>query len=117
MAKIKLLLDENIGILVAEDLRKDGHDIVSIITDSPGISDNKVLDKALKEKRITVTLDKDFGRLIFQYSQKHAGVILLRLANESRQNISRMLKVVLEQYQTELAGKFVTVTEAKIRLK
>lgn len=117
MDKIKLLLDENIGILVAEELQKEGYDIVSIITAQPGITDSEVLDKALAEHRIIVTLDKDFGRLVFQYSQKHAGVILLRLANESPQNISRMLKIVLQQYQTGLAGKFMTVTETKIRLR
>ncbi len=117
MDKIKLLLDENIGALVAEELRGDGYEAASIITDSPGISDKAVLEKARKENRIIVTLDKDFGRLVFQYSQKHTGVILLRLNDESPKNIIRMLKVVLQQYQAELPGKFITVTETRIRLR
>lgn len=117
MEKIKLLLDENIGLKVAEALQQDGYDVISIIKQSPGITDQEVLDRAVKENRIVATLDKDFGRLVYQYPQKHTGVILLRLNDESPQNIIRVLMKALKQYESELNGKFTIVTETKIRLK
>lgn len=117
MEKIKLLLDENIGLKVVEALEQDGYDVISIIKQSPGITDQEVLVQAVRENRIIATLDKDFGRLVYQYSQKHTGVILLRLNDESLRNIIRVLMRVLKQYASELHGKFTTVTETKIRLK
>lgn len=117
MGKITLLLDENIGIRVADALQENGYDIVSIIRQNPGITDQEVLDRAIIENRIIVTLDKDFGRLVYQYSQKHTGVISLRLNDESPQNVVKVLMRVLNQYGSELGGKFTTVSETKIRLK
>lgn len=117
MKKPRLLLDENVGIQVAKFLKRDGYDVASILEESPGIADEVVLDRALAENRVVVTLDKDFGTLIFLHSQKHAGVILLRLEDETPKNIFRILNKVLTEYISKLTGKFITVSETKIRLR
>jgi predicted nuclease of predicted toxin-antitoxin system len=44
-------------------------------------SDKQVMALAMKEKRLILTFDKDYGELIFNYGYKlPAGVIFLRLA-------------------------------------
>ena len=80
---MKFLLDENVGKLVAEFLRKKGYDVKSAIEEFRGYPDEKILKIASKENRILVTLDQDFGRMICQSKPPHKGVILLRLKNES----------------------------------
>ncbi len=117
MPKPRLLLDENIGVFVTANLRQDGYDIFSILESMPGAIDLQVLAKARREKRILITLDKDFGRLVHFRFRKHAGVILLRLNDESPKNIYRILTLTLNQPSVKLKGKFVVATETKIRLR
>lgn len=117
MAKLKLLLDENIGTEVFIFLERQGYDVVSVLDKKPGIEDREVLEQAQKDRRIVITLDKDFGRLIYRNSQRHAGVILLRLDDESPRSISQTLARLLVNYNLELSEKFTVVTETKVRLR
>ncbi len=117
MKEPKLLLDENIGKRVYLWLKEKGYDIVSIIEESPGIEDIKILKRALKENRIVVTLDRDFGRLIFKNSNKHVGVLLLRLKEESAKNIFNTIVRVINQYGEKIKGKFTVVTESRVRIR
>jgi predicted nuclease of predicted toxin-antitoxin system len=117
MEKPGLLLDENIGHLVADSLRSEGFDVLSILESNPGTKDIEVLKQAAQARRILITLDKDFGRLVFQSSQKHVGVIFLRLEKESPENIKNILLKILMERVSQLQGKFATVTESTIRIK
>lgn len=117
MTKPKLLLDENIGSVVAEKLSGAGYDVVSILTLSPGMDDVGVLNLAVHESRILVTLDNDFGNLIFHQSHKHVGVIFLRLKRESSETVFDVLTSVLVSHADSLVGKFVTATESSIRIR
>lgn len=117
MSKPKLLLDENIGGIVISSLRETGYDVVSVLETFPGAEDEEVLKKATKENRILVTLDKDFGKLIYLYSQKHVGVIFLRPTRETPENIYSLLLGVLTRYLDEIKGKFITASEGRIRIK
>lgn len=42
-----------------------GHDVVSAITIDPRMSDTQLLEIALREDRVLITEDKDFGELLF----------------------------------------------------
>ncbi len=117
MAKPKLLLDENIGHVTGDFLLKQGYDVATIVHHEAGLRDELVLEKALKENRILVTLDSDFGRLIFQQSRRHVGVVFLRMKKESAENIRDLVYQVLSSYEDELYEKFVTASEAKMRVK
>ena len=117
MAEPKLLLDENIGYAVASRLREAGRDVLSILEESPGLEDVEVLKIAKKEKRIVVTLDRDFGALVFHDSKQHVGVLLLRLEKESAENISRTINNVLNQYGKKLERKFTVASESQVRIR
>ena len=99
---MKFLIDENLGIKVSEFLRDLGFDIVSITELSPGITDKEVLSLANDQERILVTLDKDFGELVFKEGLTYFGVILVRLKDESVDNKKKVLK------QTLMSGKDFT---------
>ncbi len=114
---LKLLLDENVGRVAAEELQERGYDTISIARIDPGASDAIVLQRALREERILITLDRDFGRLIFLDSQKHVGVIYVRLARESALDILHAILGVLEGYGEKLKGRFAVVTETEVRIR
>jgi predicted nuclease of predicted toxin-antitoxin system len=117
MPRLKLLLDENIGRLVASSLGQSKFDVISMLEVSSGSSDEAILALAHREKRIIVTLDKDFGTLVHLHFRKHAGVILLRLEDESPKAIYKILSLVLKQPAKKLKGKFIVATETKMRVR
>jgi predicted nuclease of predicted toxin-antitoxin system len=63
---MRFLANENFPLDAVEALRHQGHDVVWIRTESPGISDPEVLSRAQTEDRILLTFDKDFGELAFR---------------------------------------------------
>lgn len=77
---IKLLANENIPMLSVQYLRNQGYDVRYISEDFPGITDKQVLSIAIKEKRIVITFDRDYGELIFKYKMRpEKGILYLRL--------------------------------------
>lgn len=113
---IKFLLDENLGYKIAIFLRDKEFDVKSVLEDYRGISDTKVLQIANKEKRIIITLDKDFCALIFRDLLPCEGLILLRLKNEFPENIIKVLEQALKANQN-FQKKFVVISDNKIRIR
>jgi predicted nuclease of predicted toxin-antitoxin system len=77
---MRFLADENIpGDAVAE-IEAAGHDIVWVRTVAPGSKDEDVLAWAVREERIILTFDKDFGELAWRAGLPvSSGIVLIRL--------------------------------------
>jgi predicted nuclease of predicted toxin-antitoxin system len=62
---MRFLVDRCAGVTLAKWLRDEGHDVedASGWSDDPG--DAAILQRATEEDRILVTIDTDFGLLIF----------------------------------------------------
>jgi predicted nuclease of predicted toxin-antitoxin system len=81
----------------------------------PDPGDPAILQSAADEGRILVTLDKDFGELIFLHSAPHAG--LIRLPNVPVPERMALLARLLAEYRGEdLSNAIVTVEEGKTRI-
>lgn len=63
---------------------------------------------ANKEECILITLDKDFGELVFKEKLIHSGVIFLRLKDESVENKKKVLLNLLSS-KMKFDGKFTVV--------
>ena len=63
LSKPKILADENIPRNIIQSLRSSGYDIVSVWEINPGISDEQVVQLSIREQRIIIIFDKDFGRI------------------------------------------------------
>ena len=113
---MELVVDECIGTLVSRWLRSEGYDTISIFEAARGSTDLDILSWAARENRIVITADKDFGDLVFRDSRPHRGVILLRLDDETPQNIIRVLAELLADYADEIDHNFVVVTETSVRI-
>ncbi len=109
--KPRLLLDENIGRKVAEELRSKGVQVQSILEEARGSPDTAVIEKAKRDGKIIVTMDKDFGYLAQAYNIP--GLVLLRLRDP---RIPNRLRAILRALQVgELYGYITIVTESRIR--
>lgn len=97
-------------------LERAGHDVISVYDEIPCAEDSAVIELALREDRIRVTNDKDFGDRVFRDGRPHRGVLLLRLADERSKNKIAALSRVLELYGEGIWRRFVVVTERSIRI-
>ena len=74
---MRFLIDRCAGRLLAEWLRNQKHDVVESRDLGPDPGDRVLLDWAAKEARILVTIDTDFGELIYLENLSHAGLVRL----------------------------------------
>ena len=116
---MKFLLDESADFPLAAYLGQLGHDITSVVRDYMlSIKDHEVLSIANAEQRIVLTNDKDFGELIQLRNLSHAGVIFLRLGDESIPRKLDRLNDVLTHHADDLSNRsYVTVTDKRIRVR
>ena len=78
---MRILANENFPQAAVDALRQEGHDVLWVRTESPGISDRDVLSLAQLDARVVVTFNKDFGELAFRYGlPAECGIILFRIA-------------------------------------
>jgi predicted nuclease of predicted toxin-antitoxin system len=114
---MKLLANENLSLDAVEALRSAGYDVGWIRTDSPGVDDETVLAKAVAEKRILLTFDKDFGELAFQRGlPATCGVILFRITASSSQEAAKRIVTALTN-RTDWQGHFSVVDDWRIRMR
>ena len=80
---MKLLLDETLSTVIAEQLRSRGHDVVAV-TERPelrGVLNSELLPSAREEQRAVVTYNRDdFLALDRQYrheGREHHGIVIL----------------------------------------
>jgi len=114
---MRFLANENFPFDSVESLRQQGHDVVWIRTDSPGISDPEVLSRAQVETRILITFDKDFGELAFRSKlPAGTGIILFRLKASSSKVIAEKVTTAIS-LRDDWVGHFSVIEEDKIRMR
>jgi predicted nuclease of predicted toxin-antitoxin system len=115
---MKFLLDQSTDARLGVYLRTLGHDATRIGGDYPaGLPDRSVLAIAVREGRILITDDRDFGELVFRTHHVHAGVIYLRLGSYAELSVKiARLDYVLTHYGTQL-DQFLVVTTQRIRIR
>ncbi|HEU4713171.1 MAG TPA: DUF5615 family PIN-like protein [Pyrinomonadaceae bacterium] len=112
---MKFLVDRCAGRLLADWLRNQGHDVVESRELGPDPGDRALLDWAAKETRILVTIDSDFGELIYLEHVSHAG--LVRLPDVPAPERQLIFQDLLERYEAELQdAAIITVRGGRIRI-
>lgn len=112
----RFLVDECTGPGVASWLATQGHDVISIYDEAPGVDDDVVLEMAVAQNRVLVTDDKDFGEMIFRESKAHCGVVLLRLNDQRLASRIAVLSELLERHSERLAGNFAVASPTGFRI-
>jgi predicted nuclease of predicted toxin-antitoxin system len=98
---MRLLVNENVTRTVIQELRRRGHDVLSVKESIRSEADDAILARAQREERIAVTHDKDFGELAFRSGLPAAcGVVLLRLAGSDPGTDNRRIVEALESAPT-----------------
>jgi predicted nuclease of predicted toxin-antitoxin system len=113
---MRLLLDSCLSPALTEALREAGHDVESTLDWPRDPGDSEILRIAFESNRVLITLDKDFGELVYAHGQDHAGV--LRLASIPSFEHAAACLLALENYGRELeAGAFVVYEVDGVRIR
>ncbi|BBD60107.1 hypothetical protein NIES2109_29020 [Nostoc sp. HK-01] len=105
---MRFLANENFPMMSVVRLRDAGYDVAYGSEDAPGAEDSLVLERAVREERIILTFDRDYGELIYRLRMPvPMGVVYFRYfpasPEEPAQNLLDLLNVeglVLEGYFT-----------------
>ncbi|MXY80058.1 MAG: hypothetical protein F4Y94_10335 [Chloroflexi bacterium] len=112
---MRFLADENLARSAVDALRSLGHDVAWVRSDSPGVSDEQILERAAAESRVLVTADKDFGELAFRRAAPaHGGVILVRVRGS--EDVRATALAAAAQTRDDWAGQFAVVENDRIRI-
>ena len=102
-----------------EWLRSQKHDAVHLRErNQQRFSDAAILNEALREKRVLLTMDLDFGYLLAASGMKMPSVVIFRLENETSMNVNARLKDVLDRSLSALEeGAVISVGENHHRVR
>jgi len=117
MSPLRFLVDANIGIAVVNALRQWGHDVVFVGDLDWAMPDDEILAIAQREERIILTLDTDFGDLIYQSRQPHVGVLLLRMPGSSAHDKIRAVEEIVTRYGARLPNRFAVYRAGRLRIR
>jgi predicted nuclease of predicted toxin-antitoxin system len=114
---MRFLVNENVTGTIILELRRRGHDVLSVKEPMRSECDEVILARAQTEGWIVVTHDKDFGELAVRSRlPASCGVILFRLAGIDPQSDNRRILEALES-RTDWEGHFSVVTDDRIRMR
>jgi predicted nuclease of predicted toxin-antitoxin system len=113
---LKFLANENFPLIAVQALREQGHDVLWVLTEYPGISDQEVLLRAHSDNRILLTFDKDFGELAFRTDlPASCGIILFRTSPRSPSFVASLAVAALSS-RSDWQGYFSVIEESRIRM-
>ena len=115
-AALRFLADESCDFSIVKALRAEGYDVLALTEVTSRSVDSDVIAQASREKRILLTVDKDFGQLVFASQADSAGVILIRYLGNARKSLQEaVVKLTLEQ-GNEIQNTFVVMQPDYVRV-
>jgi predicted nuclease of predicted toxin-antitoxin system len=109
----RLLLDENYPRSAAQGLVVAGHEVVEVACTAAGMVDVAVMALALRDQRVLVTFDSDFGDLVFhQGAEPPPAIVYLRLHPIVSEEVQALTLLAL---QHPWDGSLVVVTRDSLR--
>lgn len=114
---LQVLADVGVGRGVEDWLRNAGHDVAAVRDTDPAMGDDEILAWAVREQRLVLTMDKDFGELVYHSGQAHAGVLLLRLEDATVTEKVRVVSEIFTRHAQQLPGRFCVYQNGRLRIR
>lgn len=116
---MRFLADQDVYWATIAKLREWGHDVIT--AKEIGLhraSDEDLLLRALETSRVLLTLDKDFGTLVFLRKIQTAGVFFLRMDPSSAKDVhDELLRFLQEHSEAQLSRSFCVIERNRHRIR
>ncbi len=110
----KFYLDQMLGLQVAQRLREENYDVLRASeAGNARADDQQILQRAISENRILITLDEHFGNWVILPISKHPGVIRLRIDPTTSANVLKLLLPFLRQHNPDQFRNFLVILSEK----
>jgi len=113
---MRFLSDESCDAAITRALRDAGHDVLSIAEAASSLGDEAVLDMSVRQRRVLLTEDKDFGRWVYADHRATAGVIFVRYPVATRRHMASALVRLVDRLRDRLQGAFTVVEPGRVRV-
>ena len=115
--ELKFLVDVGVGAKVEEHLLDNNYDLKTVRSIDQRMPDQEIIRLAALEKRIIVTMDKDFGELVYHSGMNHCGILLLRLEDATGLEKQQVIAQILSKYAENLKNHFCVYQSKKFRFR
>ncbi len=116
---MRLKLDENLPATVVEALSELGHDVDTVPQEGlAGQPDPAIWQAAQDTNRFLITQDLDFSDIRYYQPGTHHGLLLVRLAEPSRQHLIERIRHLFATEAVDTWTKcFIVATDRKVRIR
>lgn len=118
---MKFLVDNAVSPSISANLHKAGHDSVHVREYGlQAAIDQVILERAMREERILISADTDFGTLLAETGFAAPSVILFRRTSGNPQTEFELLSMVLDRSEVQESlqkGAIVVVEPRKLRIR
>jgi predicted nuclease of predicted toxin-antitoxin system len=108
-----------VDVRIVKWLQQNGHDATHLRDQGlHRMPNGEIFEKAIREDRIVITFDLDFGEIAALTAGRRASVILFRLKNTRTNNVIERLSSVIERFADVLKkGSILTVEDTRCRVR
>jgi predicted nuclease of predicted toxin-antitoxin system len=116
---VKFKLDENLPVSSARALTGRGHDVDTVTAEGlTGAGDPDVVAAAAAEARVLITLDRGMGDIRSYPPGSHAGIVVLRLSDQSAPAVREAVTELANWAELEaLAGAVAVLQRGVLRIR
>ena len=114
-----LIADANVFVPMVNGLRDIGHDVFDVKEKGlENLSDPDIFRLAQKERRILVTMDKDFSNILLYPPGEHQGIIVVKLYRLKVADATRLFLDAMDDIKPEdIPGNLVIIDRSKTRIR
>lgn len=113
---MKVLANENFPLKSSDILQAAGFDVKVVGVEFAGITDQEVMEIAIRERRTIVTFDRHYGELIFRHGYRpESGVIFLRWRQFGPEDPGRYLVELFKSTEIDFSRALTVIDEDTIR--
>jgi len=111
---LKLYLDQMIRLDVAVALRDEGYDVIRASEIGQARSDDsEILQKAITENRVLITLDDHFGDWVILPLSKHSGVVRVKVHPTTSKSTLELLLPLLRNHSSDQFRDHLVILSSK----
>ena len=116
-SNLKIIIDVGVGRIIEEWLSLQGFDVTIIRKLNPEMTDLDIIKLADDKDAIIITMDKDFGELVFKTHSSHRGILLLRLEDAIAEEKLSVIQNIFPDHFSQIKNHYCVYQNGKLRIR